>query len=180
MAMSWYAVNTYAGQEDKIKVNIERRVGVRGLQGRIGRIVIPTEKVSSIVAGKKRMVTKKILPGYILIEMEMDDETWHFVTETVGVTNFLGQPPGSTIKPPPLQPSEIAVFVGGELAEPVAVAPKMFHKGERINVIGGPFAGSEGTIEDIHVKTEKLTVAIPLFGRETKVDLDFSHVERVT
>ncbi len=109
----------------------------------------------------------------------MDDETWHFISETVGVTGFLGQVQGTAAKPPPLQPGEVARFVG-EVPGAVTKTPTLFHKGERVNVIGGPFAGSEGRIEDINVKGEKLTVMIPIFGRETRVDLDFSHVERIS
>jgi transcriptional antiterminator NusG len=110
--------------------------------------------------------------------MEMDDETWHFISETVGVTGFLGQVQGTTSKPPPLRPDEVARFVGGDA--PAAKPPTYFHKGERVSVTGGPFAGSEGRIEEVNVKGEKLTVMINIFGRETRVDLDFSHVERIS
>jgi transcriptional antiterminator NusG len=180
MAMNWYAVHTYAGQEDKIQQNIERRVAVRGMQGRIGRVVVPTEEETKLVNGKKRTVKKKIFPGYVLVEMEMDDESWHFITETVGVTGFLGQPPGSSIKPPPLTQAEVAVFVGAAPGEAPIRTPQLFHKGERVTIINGPFASSEGRIEDINTKTQKLTVSIQIFGRETKIDLDYAHVERVT
>ncbi len=180
MAMSWYAVHTYAGQEDKIKQNIERRVEARGLGDRVGRVVVPTEEETKIRNNKKVIVNRKIFPGYVLVEMEMDDETWHFVSETVGVTGFLGSTHGSTTKPPPLQPAEVQAFVGEIDGVPLTKQPTLYHKGERVNVIGGPFAGNEGRIEEINVKGEKLTVMIPIFGRETRVDLDFSHIERIS
>ncbi|MBV9866878.1 MAG: transcription termination/antitermination factor NusG [Abitibacteriaceae bacterium] len=180
MSKNWYAVHTYAGQEEKIKQNIERRVKAIGLDGRISRVLVPTEEESKVRAGKKVTVKKKVFPGYVLVEMEMDDETWHFIRQTVGVTGFVGQVTGTTTKPPPLQPSEVDNLLQamGEQAPQRRTA--LFHKGERVNVIGGPFAGSEGRIEDINVKSEKLTVMIPIFGRETRVDLDFSHVERIS
>ena len=180
MSKNWYAVHTYAGQEEKIKQNIERRVKAIGLDDRISRVIVPTEEQTKVRNGKKVQVKVKPFPGYVLVEMEMDDETWHFIRQTVGVTGFVGQVTGTTSKPPPLQPSE----VDNLLAAMGEAAPQrrttLFHKGERINVIGGPFAGSEGRIEDIHVKNEKLTVMIPIFGRETRVDLDFAHVERIS
>jgi transcriptional antiterminator NusG len=178
MSKSWYAVHTYSGQEDKIKQNIERRVKARGLEARISQVIVPTEEEKKMRGAKQVTVQKKIFPGYVLVEMEMDDETWHFISETVGVTGFLGQVQGTTSKPPPLRPDEVARFVGGDTA--AAKPPTYFHKGERVNVTGGPFAGSEGRIEEVNVKGEKLTVMIPIFGRETRVDLDFSHVERIS
>lgn len=180
MSKNWYAVHTYAGQEEKIKQNIERRVKAIGLDDRIARVLVPTEEESKVRAGKKVTVKRKVFPGYVLVEMSMDDETWHFIRQTVGVTGFVGQVTGTTTKPPPLQPSEVDNLLQamGEAAPQRRTA--LFHKGERVNVIGGPFAGSEGRIEDINVKGEKLTVMIPIFGRETRVDLDFSHVERIS
>ena len=180
MSKNWYAVHTYAGQEAKIKQNIERRIKAIGLDTRIARVLVPTEKQSRVRNGKKQDIEVKVFPGYVLVEMEMDDETWHFIRQTVGVTGFVGQVTGTTTKPPPLQPNEVDNLLQamGEAAPQRRTA--LFHKGERVNVIGGPFAGSEGRIEDINVKGEKLTVMIPIFGRETRVDLDFSHVERIS
>jgi transcriptional antiterminator NusG len=180
MAKQWYAVHTYAGQEDKIQQNIERRVKSVGLDDRISRVLVPTEEESKLRGNKKVTVKRKVFPGYVLVEMDMDDESWHFIRQTVGVTGFFGQAAGSTAKPMPLQQSEVDVWLGkmGETAPPKRTT--LFHKGERVNVIGGPFAGSEGTIDDINVKAEKLTVMIQIFGRETRVDLDFALVERIS
>ena len=173
-------MHTYAGQEDKIKQNIERRVKAVGLDTRISRILVPTEEETKLRGNKKVSVKRKVFPGYVLVEMDMDDETWHFIRQTVGVTGFVGQVTGTTTKPPPLQPTEVENLLGrmGEAA-PVR-RTTLFHKGERVNVIAGPFEGSEGRIEDINVKGAKLTVMIPIFGRETRVDLDFSHVEKIS
>ena len=179
MMKQWYAVHTYAGQEEKVKQNIERRVQAIGLDTRISRVLVPTEDESRLRGAKKVNVKKKVFPGYVLVEMEMDDETWHFVRQTVGVTGFVGQVTGTATKPPPLQPNEVENLLAA-MGEAAPRRPSHhFHKGERVNVIAGPFAGSEGHIEDIHVKNEKLTVMIPIFGRETRVDLDFAHVERI-
>ncbi|RYG75365.1 transcription termination/antitermination factor NusG [bacterium] len=179
MAKQWYAVHTYAGQENKVQQNIERRSEVVGLRSRISRVIVPTETEKRLRNGKQVEVKKKIFPGYVLVEMDMDDETWHFIRQTVGVTGFLGQVTGTASRPAPLLQAEVNRLLGEgegvEIIKPTAI----FHKGERVNVIGGPFAGSEGQIDEIHVKTEKLTVMIPIFGRETRVDLDFSHVERI-
>lgn len=180
MSKQWYAVHTYAGQENKVQQNIERRSEVVGLKARISRVIVPTEEESRLRNGKPVKVLKKIFPGYVLVEMEMDDETWHFVRQTVGVTGFLGQVTGTASKPAPLQQEEVNRLLGEVEGLELPKRTAIFHKGERVTIVGGPFAGSEGQIDEIHVKTEKLTVMIPIFGRETRVDLDFSHVERIS
>lgn len=178
MAKHWYAVHTYAGQEEKVKQNIERRVKAVGLEARIGRVLVPTEESSTMRGSRKVTVRKKVFPGYVLVEMEMDDETWHFVRQTVGVTGFVGQVTGTATKPPPLQPGEVDNLLTAAGEEAPTRRTALFHKGDEVSVIAGPFAGSEGRIQDIHVKSEKLTVLIPIFGRDTRVDLDFAHVQR--
>ncbi len=179
MAKQWYAVHTYAGQENKVQQNIEKRSIAVGLQHRISRVIVPVEEVKQLVNGKTRTTLKKIFPGYVLVEMDMDDETWHFVRQTVGVTGFLGQVTGTASRPAPLQPEEVARLLretGEDANQPIR---QIFHKGDHVNVIAGPFSGSEGRITEINTKTEKLKVNITLFGRETPIDLDFAHVERV-
>jgi transcription termination/antitermination protein NusG len=180
MAKHWFAVHTYAGQEEKVKANIERRVEAVGLKDRISRVLVPMEEEVKLRGNRKVTVKKKVFPGYVLVEMEMGDDTWTFVRQTVGVTGFVGQVTGTASRPAPLQEDEVIRLLGktGEAVPQRRTA--LFHKGERVNVIAGPFSGSEGTIEDIHPKSEKLTVMIPIFGRETRVDLDFAHVERIS
>src|SRR4028119_556131 len=112
MSKQWYAVHTYAGQEQKIKQNIERRVESVGLADRISRVVVPMEKQSRMRNGKKVETDVKVFPGYVLVEMEMDDETWHFIRQTVGVTGFLGQAAGSTSRPTPRRPSGVDAVLG--------------------------------------------------------------------
>lgn len=179
MSKQWYAVHTYAGQEEKVKANIERRAEAVGLDAYIASVLVPTEEEVRTRAGKQVTVKKKIFPGYVLIEMDMNDDTWMFIRQTVGVTGFVGQVTGTASRPAPLQPEEVHALLG-EQGLPQRPRTSLYHKGERVNVIAGPFSGSEGTIEDIHVKNEKLTVMIPIFGRETRVDLDFSHVEKIS
>ena len=179
MAKQWYAVLTYAGQEDKVKQNIEKRSIAVGLQTRISRVIVPSEEEQGLRNGKPVIKRKKIFPGYVLIEMDMDDEAWHFVRQTVGVTGFLGQVTGTASRPAPLQPEEVDALLGDSLGNEIVKRTTIFHKGEHVSVIGGPFTGSEGRIDEVNAKTEKLAVIIQLFGREQRIDLDFSHVERV-
>jgi len=180
MAKHFYAIHTFSGQEDKVKENIELRASREGFSDRIARALVPKEEEHRSRNGKPITVLRKIFPGYVMVEMEMDDETWQFIRHIPGVTGFVGQATGATGRPAPMQPEEAEMLLAtaGEATPQRRTA--LFHKGERVNVIAGPFSGSEGTIEDIHVKAEKLTVMIPIFGRETRVDLDFAHVERIS
>lgn len=180
MAKHFYAIHTFSGQEDKVKANIELRAPTEGLADKIARTLVPKEEEHRMRGDRRVTVSRKIFPGYVMVEMEMDDDTWQFIRHIPGVTGFVGQVDGATGRPAPLQPTEVEMLLAtaGEAAPQRRTA--LFHKGERVNVTSGPFSGNEGTIEDIHVKTEKLTVMIPIFGRETKVDLDFSHVERIS
>lgn len=180
MSKQWYAVHTYAGQEEKIKQNIERRVTSRGLVTRIGQVLVPTEEEERVRGGKRVKVKKKIFPGYVLVEMEMDDETWHFISETVGVTGFLGQVAGSSSRPTPLQPEEVERLIGIAGEKPTSTRHKLYHKGDRVSVVAGPFAGNEGQIDEVNAKAGKLTVLIIIFNRETPVDLEFAQVERIS
>ncbi len=180
MAKQWYAVHTYAGQEDKVQQNIEKRSIAVGLQTRISRVIVPVEEVASMRAGKPVKVKKKIFPGYVLVEMDMDDESWTFIRQTVGVTGFLGQVTGTASRPMPLRPEEVEALIGGQGQETGLPKTQIYHTGDHISVIAGPFTGAEGRITEINTKTEKLKVTIQLFGRETAIDLDFAHVERVS
>jgi transcriptional antiterminator NusG len=177
MAKQWYAVHTYSGQEDKVQQNIEKRSEAVGLKTRISRVVVPTEKEMRMRGQKMVEVKKKIFPGYVLIEMDMDDETWHFIRQTVGVTGFLGQVTGTATRPTPLRPEEVDALLGETLGLPKVTT--IFHTGDQVSITGGPFTGSEGRIEEINTETEKLTVSITLFGREQRVPLDFTSVEKV-
>ncbi|MEK6691210.1 MAG: transcription termination/antitermination protein NusG [Nitrospirota bacterium] len=174
MEKNWYVVHTYSGFEKKVKDAIEERVKSLGLQDRISKILIPTEEVIEIRGGEKKVSTKKFYPGYILIEMEMDDETWHLVKSTPKVTGFVG---GGT-SPVPLTTEELETIV--KQIEVGATLPKVkiqFRRGENVRIIDGPFTNFTGIIDDINPEHGKLRVLVSIFGRETPVELDFLQVE---
>lgn len=174
MERHWYAVHTYSGHENKVKTNIERRAESMGLKDRVFRILIPTEQELRTRGGKKREVARKIFPGYVLIEMVLDDQTWYLVKSTTGVTGFVS----SGNKPVPLQDKEVANIL--EAVEGPRQKPRvLWEKGQVIRVMSGPFADFTGTIEDVNVQKEKLRVLISIFGRDTPVELDFTQVEKI-
>lgn len=174
MERHWYAVHTYSGHENKVKTNIERRAESMGLKDRVFRILIPTEQELRTRAGKKREVARKIFPGYVLIEMVLDDQTWYLVKSTTGVTGFVS----SGNKPVPLQDKEVANIL--EAVEGPRQKPRvLWEKGQVVRVMSGPFADFTGTIEDLNVQKEKLRVLISIFGRDTPVELDFTQVEKI-
>lgn len=174
MERNWYAVHTYAGHENKVKTNIERRAESMNLKDKVFRILIPTEQEQRTRGGKKQEVQRKIFPGYVLIEMVLDDSTWYLVKSTTGVTGFVS----SGNKPVPLQDREIANIL--EAVEGPRQKPKvLWEHGQVIRVTVGPFTDFTGTIQDVNVQKEKLRVLISIFGRDTPVELDFTQVERV-
>jgi transcriptional antiterminator NusG len=176
MAKNWYVVHTYAGFENKVKAGILETVVKLGLQDRISQILVPTEEVLSLKGGKKRKSQRKFFPGYILVEMDLDDTTWHIIKDTPKVTGFVG---GST-NPTPLSEEEIRNIL--KQAEEGAVAPvqpkQMYQKGDRVRVIDGPFSNFIGTVEDVNPSHGRLTVMVSIFGRSTPVELEFLQVER--
>lgn len=174
MEKNWYAVHTYAGHENKVKTTIERRAESMNLKDKIFRILIPTEQEVRTRGGKKREIQKKIFPGYVLIQMVLDDSTWYLVKSTTGVTGFVS----SGNKPVPLQEKEIANIL--QAVEGPRVKPKVqWEKGQVVRVTLGPFADFTGTIEDINAPKEKIRVLISIFGRDTPVELDFTQVEKI-
>ena len=176
MAMHWYVVHTYAGFENKVKTSLQENVSKLGLQDRIRQVLVPTEEVLSLKGGKKRKSQRKFFPGYILVEMELDDTTWHVVKDTPKVTGFVG---GST-DPTPLSEEEVKHIL--KQAEEGAVAPTQpkvaYQKGDRVRVIDGPFSSFIGTVEDVNPSHGRLTVMVSIFGRSTPVELEFLQVER--
>jgi transcriptional antiterminator NusG len=174
MKLQWYAVHTYSGHENKVKVNIERRAELMGLQNKIGQVLVPTETETRKRGGKTIEMKRKVFPGYVLIEMFLDDSTWYLVKSTIGVTGFI--PPGT--KPVPLQEREVRELL--ETAESAAPVPVVkFEKGEVVRVVSGPFTEFTGKIEEVNADKEKLKVLISIFGRDTPVELDFGQVEKV-
>jgi len=174
MEKNWYAVHTYAGHENKVKKTIERRADSMNLKDKIFRILIPTEQELRTRAGKKREIQRKVFPGYVLIEMVLDDQTWYLVKSTTGVTGFVS----SGNKPVPLQESEIAIIL--QAVEGPRQKPKVqWEAGQVIRVTSGPFADFTGTIQEVNTQKEKLKVLISIFGRDTPVELDFTQVEKI-
>jgi len=174
MQRHWYAVHTYSGHENKVMNNILRRAETMSLRDKIFRILVPTESELRTRAGKKTEVKRKLYPGYVLIDMILDDSTWYLVKSTTGVTGFI--PPGN--KPVPLQDREVKDIL--EAIEGNVPAPVIkFEKGEVVRVTAGPFTEFTGKIEEVNADKEKLKVLISIFGRDTPVELDFQQVEKV-
>ena len=175
MARRWYVVNTYSGFENKVKLNLENRIKALNIGDKIFQVMVPSEQVNEMRAGKKRQASRRFYPGYILVEMELTDESWYIVRNTPKVTGFVGN--GNT--PTPLEPSEVDTIVGqmkGTKEKPVNKIN--FDKGELVKVMGGPFSGFQGKVEDINVERGKLKVMVTIFGRATPVELDFGEVEK--
>ncbi|MDH7568479.1 MAG: transcription termination/antitermination protein NusG [Armatimonadota bacterium] len=174
MDKAWYAVHTYAGQEHKVKANLDRRVQALGLGDRIFRVLVPTQEEYEVRGGKKRSTKRKIFPGYVLIEMIYSPDVWHVVRETAGVTGFIS----SGDMPVPLQAQEIDKIL--ESVEGGKPEPRVtYSKGDTVRVVSGPFSESIGKVDEVNLQKEKLRVMISIFGRETPVELDFVQVEKL-
>ena len=175
---SWYVVHTYSGYEHKVKAALEERIRALGKPELFGQILVPSEKVVELVKGKKKTSSRKFFPGYILVNMKLNNETWHIVKSTPKVTGFLG---GAT------DPSSIPSISEDEVREIThqmaegAVKPKpkvLFEQGEQVKVIDGPFQDFNGVVEEVKPDKGKLRVLISIFGRATPVELDFVQVEK--
>jgi transcriptional antiterminator NusG len=173
MSIEWYVVHTYSGYEDKVKFSIEDNVQRRGLSDKITQILIPSEKVVELKAGKKKEKTKKFYPGYILVEMELNDETWHLVSSTPRVTGFVGGD-----RPSPLMPEEIDVIVQQIEEGPSTKVTAHFDKGDSVRIMDGAFANFNGFVDEIDEVHNKLRVMVTIFGRQTPVELNFLQVEK--
>ncbi len=170
----WYVIHTYAGYENKVKTNLENRIASMDMREKIFKVVVPMEDVLEIKSGKKEVVKKKILPGYILVQMVLDDDTWSAVRNTPGVTGFVG----SSAKPTPLSDVEVERL----LEKPLMEKPKPqteFVEGQSVKVAAGPFADLTGTIAEINIDQSKLKVMVSIFGRETPVELGFDQVTKL-
>jgi transcriptional antiterminator NusG len=175
MQRHWYAVHTYSGHENKVKTNIERRAQSMNLHDKIFEILVPTDSEMRNRNGKKTEVKRKVFPGYVLIDMVLDDATWHLVKSTTGVTGFVS----SGNKPVPLQESEVAPIKEAMLG--TVPRPRLtWEKNQVVRVNSGPFADFTGKIEEVNDHREKLRVLISLFGRDTPVELDFNQVEKIS
>jgi transcriptional antiterminator NusG len=170
----WYVVHTYAGYENKVKANLASRIQSMNMEDKIYDVVVPTEEVMELKSGKMQAVQKKVFPGYILVRMELDDDSWYVVRNTPGVTGFVG----SGAKPTPLDPSEVSKILAPKTEE--RPKPKLdYEVGEVVNVVGGAFAGYSGPVDTIDVEKQTVRVLLDLFGRETPVELRFQEVTKL-
>ncbi|APH06679.1 transcription termination/antitermination protein NusG [Bacillus weihaiensis] len=177
MEKNWYVVHTYSGYENKVKANLEKRVESMGMEDKIFRVVVPEEEETDIKDGKKKVVKKKVFPGYVLVEIVMTDDSWYVVRNTPGVTGFVGSA-GHGSKPTPLLPEEVT-FILKRMGMDERRVEIDFELKETVKVTEGPFANFTGSIEEIDLDKSKLKVLVNMFGRETPVELDFSQVDKL-
>ncbi len=176
MALQWYVVHVYSGFENKVKVALEERIAVFPSPEKFGEIVIPTEQVVELVKGKKKESSRKFYPGYILIQMDLNDHTWHLVNDTAKVTGFLG----GRNKPSPIRDEEANRILARMEEGKEKPMPKFyFEAGDEIRVTDGPFTNFNGTVEEVSPEKGKIKVLVSIFGRATPVELDFVQVTKL-
>lgn len=176
MAKKWYVIHTQTGNEEKVKSSIERRAETNNMKELISQILIPTEQVSEVKEGKKKISQRKFFPGYIMIEMELTDEAWYLVKNTPGVTGFIGE----RARPVALREEEVQTILKQAEDRKVKPAPKViFEKGESVRVTDGPFINFNGVIEEVNPDKGKLKVSVTIFGRSTPVELEYWQVEKL-
>ncbi len=171
---NWYVIHTYSGHEERVKKNLEQRIKFMDTGNEITEVVIPTEDEIEVRGGRRRTVTKKILPGYVLVQMRMDENSWSVVRNTPGVTGFVGS--GNT--PTPLQEKEVSEI----LKQMTADTPKVkvgFRRGQSVRVTDGPFIDFVGIVDEINMEKGKVKVLLSLFGQETPVELDFLQIDKL-
>jgi len=172
----WYILHTLSGAEDKAKANLEARIKAQDFGELIEKIIIPKEQITEVKLGKKRVLERKFFPGYILVYMEMNDDTWLFVRKTPGITAFIGP----RRKPSPISQEEVDRILAKAEESKAKPAPKVsFERGENIRVIEGPFVNFNGSIEEVYLDKGKLKVNVSIFGRTTPVELEFWQVEKI-
>lgn len=170
----WYVVHCYSGYENKVRHSIEQRIETMGMTDKIFDVIVPTEEEIEVKDGKRRTVERRVFPGYILVEMKMDEDSWYVVRNTPGVTGFVGM--GN--EPTPLRPEEVKQIMDRMSDE----APKVkvtFKLGQKVRIVDGPFNDFIGTVSDIDVAKSKVRVMVSFFGRETPVEVDFLEVEKI-
>lgn len=173
---NWYVVHTQTGSEEKVKSALENKISSEGLADSISKVIIPTEQISEVRSGKKKISQRKFFPGYLLVEMELNEKTYLSVKNAPGVTGFIGL--GK--KPMPLPQSEVDVILKKTEETQVKPSPKIvFEKGEQVRVTEGPFLNFNGTIEEIHPEKGKIKVSVSIFGRSTPVELEYWQVEKI-
>lgn len=171
---AWYVIHSYSGYESKVKANLEQRIESMGMQDQIFQVIIPTEEEIEIHEGKRRTVERRVFPGYLLVEMIMNNDSWYVVRSTPGVTGFVGM--GN--EPIPLRDDEVEEIMRRIKSR----APRVkvtYQRGQKVRIIDGPFTDFVGTVDDIYMDKNKVRVLVSFFGRETPVELDFLQVEKI-
>jgi transcriptional antiterminator NusG len=173
MEKQWYIIHTYSGYEEKVKANLEQRLAPLGMKDMISQIVIPSGNVVEFKKGKRQISTKKFYPGYLLVQMELTDESWHVVRNTPKVTGFVG----TGLKPTPLSEEEVQQILKQIKEGEDKPKPKVsFENGESVKIMDGPFSGFNGIVDEVNQERGKLRVMVSIFGRSTPVELDFLQV----
>jgi transcriptional antiterminator NusG len=176
MTMRWYVVHAYSQYENSVRRSLEDHIRRAGLQEKFGQILVPTEEVVEIRDGQRRTTERKFFPGYVLVQMEMTDETWHLVKNVPKVLGFIG---GTNEKPAPLSDKEAASIMNRVEESVEKPKPKtLYEPGEAVRVTGGPFADFNGVVEEVNYDKNRLRVAVTIFGRSTPVELEFGQVEK--
>ena len=174
MEKKWYVVHTYSGYESKVKAGMEERLRMSGMENKVSQILIPTEDIVEIRGGKKKISSRKYFPGYVMVEMELDDDVWYVIKNTPKVTGFLGG-----TKPTPLENEEVNRLLEqlrGETTKPKLKV--IFEKGETVRVIDGPFANFSGVIDEMNIDKGRVRIMVTIFGRPTPIELEFPQIER--
>jgi len=176
MSMRWFVVHAYSGFEKQVMRSLQERVRLAEMEDQFGEILVPTEDVVEMKNGVKRKTERKFFPGYVLVQMEMNDATWHLVKECPKVLGFIG---GKADKPAPITDREADIFLNRMRTTTDAPRPKtLFEPGEVVRVNDGPFADFNGTVEEVNYEKNRLRVAVMIFGRSTPVELEFTQVEK--
>ncbi len=175
--LRWYVVHAYSGMEKAVERNLQERIERGGMQAKFGRILVPTEEVVELKNGKKAVSQRRFFPGYVLVEMLMDDESWHLVKHTSKVTGFVG---GAKNRPAPISEAEVMKIVNQMQEGIEKPKPKVeWIAGELVRVKDGPFTDFNGAVEDVNYEKSKVRVSVTIFGRATPVELDFAQVEKI-
>ena len=176
-SMDWYIVHTYSGFEDRVVQELTNRIKAQGMESQFGEIRVPKETVVEMKAGKRRNVERKFFPGYVLVQMEMADETWHLVRNTPKVTGFVG---GSSKSPVPLTPEEVEAILHHTAESKEKPKPKYtYDRGEKVKIVDGPFKEFTGDVEEVNIERSTLRVLVTIFGRPTPVELEFVQVQKI-
>ncbi|PKO58610.1 MAG: transcription termination/antitermination protein NusG [Betaproteobacteria bacterium HGW-Betaproteobacteria-17] len=176
MSMRWYVVHAYSGFEKSVMRNLIERIERAGMKDRFGEILVPVEEVVEMKGGQKKTAERKFFPGYVLVQMDMDDDTWHLVKSTPKVTGFVG---GTATKPAPISEKEVQSIMDQMREGVEKPKPKvLFEVGEAVRVIDGPFTDFNGNVEEVNYDKSKLRVSVMIFGRATPVELGFGQVEK--